>query len=52
MQGIEEHRLTPREKRIVLTVVILTLLGLAVWIGMLISWMPDPSHGTFVAPPA
>lgn len=50
MQGFEEHRLTPRERRIVLTVLVLTLLALAVWIGAIMLLLPDPSHGTFVTP--
>lgn len=50
MQGFEPHRLTPRERRIVLTVLALTLIGLAIWIGVVVLMLPDPSHGTFVAP--
>ncbi|MBX5446325.1 hypothetical protein [Sphaerobacter sp.] len=50
MQGFEPHRLTPRERRIVLTVLALALIVLAVWIGVLVFMLPDPSHGTFVAP--
>lgn len=48
MQGFPQHKLTKRERRIVLTVFILTTLVLAVWIGVIVYMLPDPSHGTFI----
>ncbi|HLI51478.1 MAG TPA: hypothetical protein VKU87_06750, partial [Thermomicrobiaceae bacterium] len=48
MQGFPQHKLTRRERRIVLTVFILTTLVLAVWIGVIVYMLPDPSHGTFL----
>lgn len=50
MQGFEPHHLTPRERRIVLTVLVLTLIVLTIWIGTIVLMLPDPSQGTFVAP--
>lgn len=50
MQGFEPHRLTTRQRTIVFTVLVLTLVGLTIWIGTIIYMLPDPSQGTFVPP--
>jgi len=50
MQGFEPHRLSPRERMIVFTVLVLTLVGLTIWIGAIVFMLPDPSQGTFVPP--
>ncbi|MDI3340847.1 MAG: hypothetical protein QJR03_09970 [Sphaerobacter sp.] len=50
MQGFEPHRLTPQERRIVLAVLALALIALACWITVVVLMLPDPSHGTFIAP--
>lgn len=50
MQGFPKHHLTPRERRIVFMVFILATIVLAVWIATIVYMLPDPSHGTFIAP--
>ena len=50
MQGFEPHHLSPRERIIVFTVLVLTLVGLTIWVGTIIFMLPDLSQGTFVPP--
>lgn len=45
MSGIERTRLTPRERMIVLSVLLLALIGLAAWIAVIVLMLPNPGHG-------
>ncbi|CCF84220.1 hypothetical protein [Nitrolancea hollandica] len=45
MSGIEPTHLTPRERKIILSVLLLALIALAAWISMVILMLPNPGHG-------
>ena len=46
MSGIERTRLTPRERMIVLSVLLLALIALAAWISVMVLMLPNPGHGS------
>jgi len=45
MRGIEQHRLTSKERKVVIGVTIFMMLLLALWIIAIIWMLPDPSQG-------
>lgn len=45
MEDSDRRPLTGREKTIIFTVLILTLIVLGLWIFAIIGFMPEPSHG-------
>ncbi len=45
MRGIEQHRLTSKERKVVIGVTIFMMLLLAVWILAIILMLPNPSQG-------
>ncbi len=45
MRGIEQHRLTSKERKVVIGVAIFMMLLLAVWILAIILMLPNPSQG-------
>jgi hypothetical protein len=46
MSGIEPTHLTTRERKIILSVLLLALIALAAWIAMMILMLPNPGHGS------
>lgn len=45
MRGIEEHRLTAKERKVVIGVAIFMMCLLALWIFTIIWMLPNPSQG-------
>lgn len=45
MQKPEKHRLTRRERKIVIGVAIFMAILFAVWLFMVVAMLPEPSHG-------
>ena len=45
MRGIEQHRLTSKERKVVIGVTIFMMLLLALWIFTIIWMLPNPSQG-------
>lgn len=44
-RGFEKHRLTSRERRVVITVAIIMAIVLALWIAAMVVMLPNPSQG-------
>jgi type IV secretory pathway component VirB8 len=45
MRGIEQHKLTSKERKVVIGVAIFMMLLLALWIFTIIWMLPNPSQG-------
>jgi type IV secretory pathway component VirB8 len=47
MRGFEKHRLTSKERKVVISVAIFMALLWALWVILIIQQLPIPSQGTF-----